>query len=149
MEIDSAAQPTFADVAAWQRALDRHSELLAGVKPGSRIGIVPRALTGNLPDAAAAAQMIVWQMSGQTFAPHVEQFAGMSSPHVDLLFAPDMAAVAAVLSSMESDLLTAMKRQIRRGGMLVFVFKTKRELQDAGYEDFLDSFGLAFLGACR
>jgi hypothetical protein len=29
------------------------------------------------------------------------------------------------------------------------VMKTKYELQDAGYEEFLDTLGLAFLGACR
>jgi len=27
--------------------------------------------------------------------------------------------------------------------------KTKYQLQDAGYEDFLDTLGVAFLGACR
>jgi len=32
---------------------------------------------------------------------------------------------------------------------MFFVFRTRQELQDAGYDDFLDSLGLAFLGACR
>jgi hypothetical protein len=38
---------------------------------------------------------------------------------------------------------------IRCGNILFFVMKTKYQLQDAGYEDFLDTLGLAFLGACR
>ena len=42
-----------------------------------------------------------------------------------------------------------MKKMIRSGGILFFVMKTKHQLQDAGYEEFLDSLGLAFLGACR
>jgi len=42
-----------------------------------------------------------------------------------------------------------MKKMIRQGNMLFFVMKAKHELQEAGYEDFLDSLGLAFLGACR
>jgi hypothetical protein len=42
-----------------------------------------------------------------------------------------------------------MKRQIRAGNIMFFVMRTKYELQDAGYEEFLDTLGLAFLGACR
>jgi hypothetical protein len=29
------------------------------------------------------------------------------------------------------------------------VFRTKRELRDLGYEDFVEALGLPFLGACR
>jgi hypothetical protein len=32
---------------------------------------------------------------------------------------------------------------------MFYALKPKDALQDAGYEDFLDSLGLAFLGACR
>ncbi len=41
------------------------------------------------------------------------------------------------------------KRLIRRGNIMFFVFRNKARLQDAGDEDFLESRGLAFLGACR
>ena len=47
------------------------------------------------------------------------------------------------------DPLSTIKKMIRRGSILFFVMKTKYQLQDAGYEDFLDTLGLAFLGACR
>jgi hypothetical protein len=46
-------------------------------------------------------------------------------------------------------MLKTIKRLIRRGNIMFFVFKNKAQLQDAGYEDFLESLGLAFLGACR
>jgi hypothetical protein len=32
---------------------------------------------------------------------------------------------------------------------MFFVLRRRHELQDAGYDDLLDSLGLAFLGACR
>jgi hypothetical protein len=54
-----------------------------------------------------------------------------------------------MLSELGGDTLSAIKRLIRRGRIMFFVFKNKAQLQDAGYEDFLDSLGLAFLGACR
>jgi hypothetical protein len=79
----------------------------------------------------------------------VEAFAGVASTRVDLLLVADVDAMAAMLEQIDGDMLTAIKRLIRRGSMMFFVFRSKAELQDAGYEDFLDSLGLAFLGACR
>ena len=52
-------------------------------------------------------------------------------------------------SSVSGDCGVRDAPRIRTGNILFFVMKSKYELQDAGYEDFLDSLGLAFLGACR
>jgi len=76
-------------------------------------------------------------------------FPGFEAAAVDLLFVADEAALAALEASLEGDALATLKRRIRQGGILFFVLRTKYELQDAGYEDFLDTLGLAFLGACR
>ena len=54
-----------------------------------------------------------------------------------------------LIDASAEERMPVLKRLIRSGDILFFVFRTKFELQDAGYEDFLDTLGLAFLGACR
>lgn len=152
----ATADQTFGGLAAWQSMLERYSELFVDMRPGSRIGIVSREASGILPgkhpaglQSAAEVPMLAWQVGDGRIAAHIERFAGMSSTRVDLLLVADADAMASMLDQLDGDMLTAIKRLIRRGSMMFFVFRTKAELQDAGFEDFLDSLGLAFLGACR
>ncbi len=58
-------------------------------------------------------------------------------------------SLQAMRDALGGDTLSIMKRQIRKGAIMFYVMKTKVQLQDAGYEEFLDSLGLAFLGACQ
>ena len=147
---------TFGELALWQSMLERYSELFVEMQSGSRIGIVSREASGILPgkhleglQMAMEVPMLAWQVTNGSMAARIERFAGMSSTRVDLLLVADADAMATMLDRLSGDMLTAIKRLIRRGSMMFFVFRTKAELQDAGYEDFLDSLGLAFLGACR
>jgi uncharacterized membrane protein (GlpM family) len=68
---------------------------------------------------------------------------------VDLLLVADEEGLRAMREAVEAETLSIIKRQIRKGAIMFFVMRTKYELQDAGYEELLDSLGLAFLGACR
>ena len=152
----ASTDQTFGEIAAWQSMLERYSELFVDMQQGSRIGIVSREASGILPgkrlegvQTSAEVPMLAWQVENGGMAARIERFAGMSSTRVDLLLVADADAMAAMLDQLSGDMLTAIKRLIRRGSMMFFVFRTKAELQDAGYEDFLDSLGLAFLGACR
>ena len=147
---------TFGEIASWQSMLDRHRELFIEMQPGSRIGFVSREASGILPgkrlegvQVANEVSMLAWQLEDGGMSAHIERFAGMASTKVDLLLVADAEAVATMLEQLNGDAPTAIKRLIRRGRMMFFVFKNKAQLQDAGYEDFLDSLGLAFLGACR
>ena len=72
-----------------------------------------------------------------------------NAAQADLLLVPDDAAFEEIRRSLDGDPLSTIKKMIRCGNILFFVMKTKHQLQDAGYEDFLDTLGLAFLGACR
>jgi hypothetical protein len=151
-----AADHGFGELASWQRMLERHSELFVEMRPGSRIGIVSREASGILPgkrlgglQASAEVPMLAWQVEDDGMRARVERFAGMSSSRLDLLLVSDRDALSALREQLDGDALTVLKRMIRRGNTMFFVFRTKAELQDAGYEDFLDSLGLAFLGACR
>lgn len=79
----------------------------------------------------------------------IERFAGMASSRVDLLLVADREAMDTMLAWFGGDMLRTIKRLIRRGNIMFLVFRNKARLQDAGYEDLLESLGLAFLGACR
>ncbi len=76
-------------------------------------------------------------------------YRGFQEAKVDLLFVAEAEALDKLRADIGDATLPLMKRQIRAGGIMFFVMRTKYELQDAGYEEFLDSLGLAFLGACR
>ena len=147
---------TFGEIATWQSMLDRHRELFLDMVQGSRIGFVSREASGILPGkhlegvkVAAEVPMLAWQLENGAMSARIEHFSGMSSTRVDLLLVADEEALETMLSELSGDTLVVIKRLIRRGRMMFFVFKNKAQLQDAGYEDFLDSLGLAFLGACR
>lgn len=152
----TATDRTFGEIASWQSMLDRHRELFLDMVQGSRIGFVSREASGILPGkhlegvkVAAEVPMLAWQLEDGAMSARIERFAGMSSTKVDLLLVADEEALETMLSELDGDTLSVIKRLIRRGRMMFFVFKNKAQLQDAGYEDFLDSLGLAFLGACR
>jgi hypothetical protein len=153
------AASTFGDLDTWQAMLDRHAELFTEMTPGSAVGIVPRTGSGIQPgkhvaglDDANAGEMLVWRIRDGHEAgmgASGRRFAGFRDAGVDLLFVADDDALAALRASLQGDTLSIMKRLIRKGNIMFYVMKTKYQLQDAGYEEFLDSLGLAFLGACR
>lgn len=146
----------FGDPADWQAMLDRNRELFAAMDEGARIGIVSREASGILPGkhlegikAAADVAMLAWEIVGGAMSARLERFTGMTTTRVDLLLVADTEALAAARADLSGNALTTIKKAIRRGNIMFFVFKNKAQLQDAGYEDFLESLGLAFLGACR
>ena len=147
----------FGAVAPWQAMLDRHAPLFSEMLPGSSVGFVPRAGSGIQPgkhvagvlSAGGAGQMLTWAMGGEGMRAALRPYAGFKDVGVDLLFVADDEALQALRESLQGETLSIIKRQIRKGSIMFFVMRTKYELQDAGYEDFLDSLGLAFLGACR
>ena len=155
----TATASTFGDLGTWQAMLDRHAELFTEMTPGSAVGIVPRAGSGIQPgkhvaglDSANAGEILIWRIRDGHEAgmgASSQRFAGFRDAGVDLLFVADDDALEAVRASLQGDTLSIMKRQIRKGSIMFYVMKTKYQLQDAGYEEFLDTLGLAFLGACR
>ena len=147
----------FGEVSAWQAMLDRHAPLLSELVPGSAVGFVPRAGSGIQPgkhvagvmNAGGAGQMLTWAMADDGMRADIREYSGFQDARVDLLFVADEDGLAAMHEALAGETLSIIKRQVRKGSIMFFVMKTKYQLQDAGYEDFLDSLGLAFLGACR
>jgi len=153
----TAETTLFGDVHAWQAMLDRHAPLFTELMPGSAVGFVPRAGSGIHPgkhvagvmEAGGEGDMLGWSMDGTAMRASLRRYSGFQDAKVDLLFVADEEGLDAMRDALAGETLSIIKRQIRKGNIMFFVMKTKYELQDAGYEDFLDSLGLAFLGACR
>jgi hypothetical protein len=155
--VTTAETTTFGELHAWQAMLDRHAPLFTELLAGSAVGFVARAGSGIHPgkhvagvmNAGGEGQMLRWSMEGDAMRATLRSYSGFKDAGVDLLFVADEDGMDAMRESLAGETLSIIKRQIRKGAIMFFVMKTKYELQDAGYEDFLDSLGLAFLGACR
>lgn len=147
----------FGDLDAWQAMLDRHGELFTGMVSGAAVAFVPRTGSGIQPGKHVAGlvgagdrvEMMKWTVAGRGMQCSVEPYPGFQEAGVDLLFVADDGALETIRAALGGQALSAVKRLIRQGGIMFYVLRTKFELQDAGYEDFLDTLGLAFLGACR
>ncbi len=150
-------ETAFGDLSAWQAMLDRHAELFSEMSAGSRVGFVSRAGSGITPGkhaaglmaAPGAGDMMAWEHQGAGMHTRLESYAGFQDARVDLLFVAEDDALATLRESLNGEALALIKRLIRKGGIMFYVMKNKYQLQDAGYEEFLESLGLAFLGACR
>jgi hypothetical protein len=156
----AGADEMLADVAGWQRMLDRHAELFTELAPGARIGILPREATGFAPGrqpahwrearfGADGAPLLAWEAAGGRMRACCERVGGFGDARADFLLLADAQSIAEAYAALDSDALGRLKRRIRRGDVMLCTFRTRAELAESGYEDFLDSLGLAFMGACR
>ena len=93
--------------------------------------------------------MLAWEAGEDGFRAEFSPCTSFKDARADLLLVADDFALEAIHQTIAGDTLSTIKKMIRSGNILFFVMKTKYQLQDAGYEDFLDTLGLAFLGACR
>ncbi len=132
------------DPSRWQSLLDLHSTLFGDLADGCRIGIARRADV-NRPGA----EMVVWEAVGGRLIAAWRPFPGYRDTGVDVLLVGDDEAMVEMSSELEGDALPVLKRLVRRGNIVCYVLKRQCELIEAGYEDVLQSMGVAFAGACR
>ena len=128
----------------WQSLLDRHAELFCGMLPGSRIGFLSKD-DFEPPEAT----MVVWEAGRHGMRAGYEPFPGFEAVKVDLLFIADDAALQKLHDPQTPTPFTAVKSKVRNRDILLYIIKPRDELLDCGYEDFIDSLGLSFMGACR
>ena len=152
--MDVAVNP-LADLAAWQRLIDGYAPLLEPLAEGTGVGVVARFFVDATGARRAAAMpatpslpLLEWRKRDGRMRAEEGAYRGLADVGVDLLFLADEGALEAVLAREEHP-LGEMKRQLRASRIQFFVFRTKRELRDLGYEDFVEALGLPFLGACR
>jgi hypothetical protein len=152
--VDTAVAP-LADVAAWQRLIDGYAALFEPLAEGAGVGVVQRFFVDAAGARRSAAMpttpvlpMLEWRKHGGRMVAQPGTYSGLGDIGVDLLFLANDGALEAALARDEHP-LGEMKRQLRGARIQFFVFRTKRELTDLGYEEFFDALGLPFLGACR
>lgn len=150
-----ATTDAIGDLAAWQRVIDGYAPLFEPLADGAAAGIVPRFFADGCGARRAAAMpstpplpMLEWRKREGRMLARPAAYRGLEGLGVDLLFLAADGALEAVLARDEHP-LGEMKRQLRAARIQIFVFRTKRELADLGYEDFVEALGLPFLGACR
>lgn len=144
--MDQAVQQPLSafDIAPWQAMLDRHPQIFLGMQPGSRIGLLPQEDFDS-----PSATMLVWQATEHGMRAQYEPFPGFAEVKIDLLFMPDYETVGALHDTSNVAPFTRLKTGVRRRQIMLYVVKPRAELLEQGYEDFLDSLGLVFMGACR
>jgi hypothetical protein len=140
-----SAHEILADIPAWEAMLARHAETFAPLLPGCTLALVPKADTERRPG-----RMLVWERSGgDGMKAEVRPFTGYKGCGVDILFAAEEQGLAAIHRALPDRPLGEMKAALRRGELFLFVMKSRDELIDAGWDEFLETLGLAYLGACR
>jgi len=140
-----SAHEILADLPAWEAMLERHAATFSALQPGCSLGLVPKADTETRPG-----RMLVWERTGDgTMKAAVRAFTGYKGCGVDILFAAEQQGLEAIHGALAARPLGEMKSALRRGELFLFVMKSRDQLFDAGWEEFLETLGLAFLGACR
>ncbi len=141
---------------AWQDVLDHCQHLFADADPRMRMALVPRHRRGADGIARSVVQrrcdpvsMLVWEHDGRELRAKSGEFGGLDELRADLLFVGNDGAFDAVLAQDPQHALGEMKRRITGGAIQLFVLRSKSDLRELGYEDFLEALGLPFLGACR
>ncbi len=132
------------DLAGWQSVLDRHPMIFVGMRPGSRIGLMSKD-DFDPPTAT----MVVWEASDKAMRAKYEPFPGFDDVKIDLLLIADDATICRIYDGTNPAPFAEIKAKVRRRDILLYVVKPRQQLLDCGYEEFLDSLGLVFMGACR
>ena len=140
----SELQLTELDIAGWQSLLDRNPDIFYGMKPGSKVGLLTQD-DFEPPDAT----MLVWESTTEGMRAYYGSFPGFEKVEIDLLFIADDPAIRRIYDDSNPVPFADMKTKVRRRDILLYIVKPRAQLLELGYEDFLDSLGLTFMGACR
>jgi hypothetical protein len=152
----ASAVDASSNVAHWRAVFECREALFADLSEGARIGLI--AQPGFMPDGrrragheaavakCASVPMLAFESAAGRIEVKLERFEGFHQAGLDLLFVADDEARAELACEEVETTLRALKRLLRRGNVMFFVFRTRRELQDAGYEDFLIRWGSRFSG---
>jgi len=134
----------FGDLRRWQSILGHNRDVFADMQTGARISLLPwddaAALTGT---------MMIWEFGAGGMETRLQPFNGYDATQTDLILVFNDDALVTLYENITADALATIKTFIRDGDVLFYVMKTGKELRQLGYETFLDSLGLAYVGACR
>jgi len=140
----STDQITQLELAGWQALLIRHKDIFRGMLPGARVGFLSK--DSFEPPSAI---MIVWEAGTHGMEARYEPFPGFETVKIDLLFIADNDVIRRLHDPDTPTPFAEIKRKARHRDILLYVVRPRDELLECGYEDFIDSLGLSFMGACR
>ncbi len=132
------------DISGWQSLLERNPDFFFGMEPGSKVGL----LTQDDFEPPTAV-MLVWESTPEGMRAYYRAFPGFESVEVDLLFIADGPTMRRIHDVDTPAPFAHMKTKVRRRDISLYIVKPRSQLLERGYEDFLDSLGLTFMGACR
>jgi len=140
--------------AAWQRVLDCYPELFVETAQGASVAVVPRFARGAdgkprpvVMPASDPVPMLLWRREPDAMRVRDAEFRGLKGLVSDLLLIAGDGALEEALAHERP--FSELKRQLRSGRMLFMVMRTRDELRERGWSDFIESLGLPFLGTCR
>lgn len=133
------------DPPRWQPALDGETALFCAVAPGAAV-----ALVGREDWDRGEGRMLEWRAAaaGRLVATRAP-WRGAQFSEVDIVLVGDDDAFAGIAGAGPREALRALRDGVRRGDVVLFITKCQSGLREAGWEDFLETMGLAFMGACR
>jgi hypothetical protein len=144
------AQPVF----DWQPVLDVHVELFEPLATGVSVALVPRwredsqgLRRANIMPKTEPVSMMLWLREAQAMRVREGIFTGLASLASDVLLIVEDGALDAALAHERP--LSELKRLLRRNRVLFMVLRTRDELRERGWTEFLEALGLPFLGTCR
>lgn len=137
-------RPPNSELARWQAILDGESDAFAELRRDACIALLVRS-----DFDAGGGQLLLWKVGDKGIAVAVADYAGFPVRGADVLFVAVDAALSEVLAQPAGGALSRMRELVRWGEILFFSLKVKSDLLDLGYENFLESLGLAHVGACR
>lgn len=132
------------DTGPWQEYLNRQRDVFSKIKDGGKMGILPK----NDLDARGS-RLLMWTVRDGQVAVHNQPFRGFRECGADLLFVADPPALERIYRELKNDVLAELRKQIRSGGVVFFVLKTRDELLEMGYEDLIESIGIPWIGTCH
>ncbi len=117
--------------------------MFSELEAGARIGLVARHIVDG-----GAGPMLVWEVGPGGVSTRNQPFPGYAEAGVDILWVAEDQVVTA-LAEAGGELAAVVGRGVRSGDILSFVMRPLDELAELGFEDFFESLGLSYMGACR
>ncbi len=130
--------------AIWQPVFDLHASLFEALEENRSLAFLDKATWD-----AGRGDALESRWAGRRMFVQAKAWSGAGDTKADLLFVGLRDSLTHLDRAEPEARLGLLKDGIHEGEVLFFVMKTKCTLIDAGWEDFLDSLGLAFMGACR
>ncbi len=131
------------DTLSWQEYLEQN-QILAKIKNGARIGILPKNNFGTEGE-----YLLVWEVKEGRINVFTETFKGFRYSGVEIIFLAEEQVLEKMYQALSNDILSEIKNQIRLGNIICYIMKNRQELIDMGFEELIEYIGIPSIGTCH